>query len=347
MLLRRVYQREETLEIEAIAKDSGLRLCEVVAYNTLLDVFSGCVSGGVRATLGEETQGLLEEGSQTMLHFRNLDWEMDILRDLLIQVEYVREGEVIARAVTYAGYTGVLTGVREGLSLSLNYRQRVQSRSSSMTHYFHYLAVLLGSRSSTPSLLRSLLLSPGPPPTIDEVIDYFRATKSGTCYLTFCSPDEVLILEKDLDGVSVSVEPATKDKGLDLGSSNIQEGSKTEAQNQEDGGIRRSKQFAVVTNHDLLSEAWSPARWARAWKRRKIGDVGGADKIMGDSMERKRCLVACFDDVEQAGRKVTLENIKRWLRTRPVRNETTHFSCIMDPSALGGGMVWVEACEAV
>jgi hypothetical protein len=112
MLLRRVHQREETLEIEAIAKDSGLRLCEVVAYNTLLDVFSGCVSGGVRATLGEEMQGLLEEGSQTMLHFRNLDWEMDILRDLLIQVEYVREGEVIAKAVTYAGYNGVLTGVR-------------------------------------------------------------------------------------------------------------------------------------------------------------------------------------------------------------------------------------------
>lgn len=119
VLLRRVHQREETLEIKAIAKDSGLRLCEVVAYNTLLDVFSGCVSGGVRAMrsseglkVGGEMHGLLEDGSQTMLHFRNLDWEMDILRDLLIRVEYVRDGKVIARAVTYAGYTGVLTGVR-------------------------------------------------------------------------------------------------------------------------------------------------------------------------------------------------------------------------------------------
>lgn len=108
MLLRRVHDREETLEIKAIAKDSGLRLCEVVAFNTFLDMFSGCVSGGIKAVVPLEGSSPEEK----MLHFRNLDWEMDILRDLLLRVEYVREGKVVARAVTYAGYTGVLTGVR-------------------------------------------------------------------------------------------------------------------------------------------------------------------------------------------------------------------------------------------
>lgn len=112
LLLRRVHDREETLEIKAIAKDSGLRVCEVVALNTFLDMFSGCVSGGVRAVRPFEDSGEKE----TMLHFRNLDWEMDMLRDLLIRVDYVREGKVVARAVTYAGYTGVLTGVRCALS---------------------------------------------------------------------------------------------------------------------------------------------------------------------------------------------------------------------------------------
>ena len=45
---------------------------------------------------------------------------------------------------------------------------------------------------------------------------------------------------------------------------------------------------------------------------------------------------------------VEVEDIKDWLRTYPLRNETTHFSCIMDPSAPdGGAIVWVEACEEV
>ncbi|KAJ6478485.1 hypothetical protein C8R47DRAFT_632925 [Mycena vitilis] len=45
-------------------------------------------------------------------------------------VDYVHDGATVARAVTYAGYVGVLTGVRAGLSLSLNYRVRLGSPSS-------------------------------------------------------------------------------------------------------------------------------------------------------------------------------------------------------------------------
>lgn len=104
LLLRRVHSDEETQEIRGIARASGLKLNEVVAYNSFLDLFSGCVSGGTRV------RG--EDGVEKMLHFRGLDWEMDCLRDLLIQVEYVRDGAVVARGVTYAGYVGTLTGVR-------------------------------------------------------------------------------------------------------------------------------------------------------------------------------------------------------------------------------------------
>jgi hypothetical protein len=53
-------------------------------------------------------------------------------------------------------------------------------------------------------------------------------------------------------------------------------------------------------------------------------------------------------ETETARDKVEVEDIKTWLRTYPLRNETTHFSCIMDPSAPdGGAIVWVEACEEV
>jgi len=63
---------------------------------------------------GNRTEGKEEE---RMLHFRTLDWGMDPLRSVLVVLEFVRSKseepeKVIARAVTYAGFVGVLTGVR-------------------------------------------------------------------------------------------------------------------------------------------------------------------------------------------------------------------------------------------
>lgn len=225
--------------------------------------------------------------------------------------------------------------------MSLNYRLRINSRSSAMAHYFHYLAVLMGSRSSTPSQLRSLLLSSGPAPSLDDLIRRFQGTTSGPCYLTFCSPDEVLILEKHLNGLKLADSTTEKE------ATSTDKKSATPTGSNGVEGMRRSKEFAVVTNHDEASEAWSPSKWARAWKSRRIRNAGAADKIMGDSMERKKCVVDLYNEMRQAEEKVTLEEIKEWLRTQPVRNETTHFSCIMDPCAPGGGMVWVEGCDTI
>jgi len=116
-LLRKVHSKEETRELQGISQAACIPFHLVVAYNTFLDLLSGCMSGGART--GEK-----------LVHFRNLDWEMDTLRDMIIRVEYVLEGRIIARcvppdnsqmisksnfqlrAVTYAGYIGVLTGVR-------------------------------------------------------------------------------------------------------------------------------------------------------------------------------------------------------------------------------------------
>lgn len=107
VILRRVHCAEETEEIRAIASAVRVPIHLVVAYNTLLDLFSGCISAGVRVQDAGEGRN-----KPNMVHLRGLDWDMEPLRELIINVEYVREGNVVARAVTYAGYTGVLTGVR-------------------------------------------------------------------------------------------------------------------------------------------------------------------------------------------------------------------------------------------
>lgn len=92
LALKGVHSREESEEIRGIADATGLAHHLVVAFNTFLDLFSGCTSGGVKVKdAGDrcDTEGIV--------HFRSLDWDMEPLRKLIICVEYLRNGDVIAR----------------------------------------------------------------------------------------------------------------------------------------------------------------------------------------------------------------------------------------------------------
>lgn len=105
LFLRRLHSKEQTEELRGICKVTSIDMYLLVAFNTLLDLFMGCTSGGVRVRDGN--------GSK-MLHFRTLDWGMDALRKVVVQLEFVDRphGEVVARSITYVGFVGVLTAVR-------------------------------------------------------------------------------------------------------------------------------------------------------------------------------------------------------------------------------------------
>lgn len=118
LILRRVYNAEELEEIYGLVEATGVPLYLIVAFNSFLDTFMGCTSGAVKlrdSPLAAALNGNVvedEEERDRMLHFRTLDWGMDVLRPLIIRVSYVRGGKEVAQAVSYAGYVGVLTGVR-------------------------------------------------------------------------------------------------------------------------------------------------------------------------------------------------------------------------------------------
>jgi hypothetical protein len=198
---------------------------------------------------------------------------------------------------------------REGLSISFNYRARLKSESSLFQNRMHHLFLLLGLTPSIASQLRQVLLSPEPVPTLEELASTFKKMKTSSCYLTFCTPSEVLIVEKDLKSAVV----------------------------------RTSGQFLAVTNHDADMEAWSPEYWQEMLAKERLLELSGARGIVEESVERKECLCKLWrlKGVDP----VSVDDLKLWLRKYPIRNELTHFSCIMDPSVKGGGLVWVESCD--
>jgi len=56
--------------------------------------------------------------------FRTMDWPMDFLKDLTVNLEFMKNGKLVFIATTWVGYIGVLTAtVPTKYSLAVNYRQ--------------------------------------------------------------------------------------------------------------------------------------------------------------------------------------------------------------------------------
>ncbi|KAM5341328.1 hypothetical protein ACJ41O_014359 [Fusarium nematophilum] len=333
LVMRRLYMSEETAELAGISKAIGIPMHVLVAFNVLLDLLLGCTSGGVR------TIDTKKQGPDRVLHFRTLDWGMDPLRNIVVEIDFVRSsgGPVVATAVTYLGYVGVLTGVRKGLSMSLNFRP-YHSRDTfrqRLSFRWHQAMVLLGRRRSVSSVMRGFLLDPRPKQEsqtkepissessssdlsglqdscMQDILDTLSTSSSTSAYLIFCRPEKIYIVEKDHRHAS----------------------------------IRGSDTFLTAYNHDVADEE-DPSRLQEAAEDLASGDdaMGMAD-LVGYSLERKRQLDrlwekrvrACKRRFKQQGQVVTSNDVVKFLKHNEISNDETHYAVIMDPT--DGTVVW-------
>lgn len=343
LFLRRVYDREENAELKGISKATGVQMYLLVCFNVLLDLFMGCSSGGavVKADSGSSV------GSK-MVHFRTLDWGMPSLRRVIVHLDFVAEPgrPVIASSVTYAGYVGVLTGVRKGFSVSLNFRpNRVDNGKfwADVKYAWHHLMVLLGRRQSISSLLRHLLLPQlerkriisWPPFTKKgkkKTMDYesiiktlageeakSRAITTTACYLCLCNGEETTTIEKDR--ISAVVRSSTEfivvtnsdeeDTSLSPGAVNAEEDAKT------------APAIPDASLQEIVAEARDRTECARNnWNNLRVAK----SKHHPKSIDRDLKALCTVDDV--------IELVQQY----PTTNECTHFACVMDP--LEGNVSW-------
>lgn len=284
LCLRRLYTVEETEEIRGISRVTGIDMYLLVSFNVLLDLFMGCTSGGVKVK---------QQGRQTkMVHFRTLDWGMDPLRSLVIQLEYVRSPEtdkVLATSITYAGFVGVLTGVKKDLSVSLNFRP-VHDPRKSIPYYFNHLLILLGIRRSISSLLRQCILpvplqrtsfplwlwpwrksrgdlSARPPDSLDDVVGRMPETPTTAAYLIFSDGALTVTMEKDYRSAVV----------------------------------RSSSSFIVITNHDQQPDSAPTETVAEDQRRRRTSlgiissEMQSVADVIDESSERRNCIQTQWD----------------------------------------------------
>ncbi len=331
-VLCRMHSREETAELRGISRATGVAMHVLVAFNVLLDVLLGCTSGGVR--VADENGGLSD---WRIVHFRALDWGMDRLREIVVELDFVRfeGGPVVASSLTYFGYIGVLTGVRKGLSMSLNFRPHHDrsTRWKRLAFRWHQAMVVLGFREPISSMLRRVLLSPAVGEAsrrvtdtaaelstrgqydaneIQPLLSEFAGSRSTAAYLILCQPKRVYIVEKDHCAAS----------------------------------IRESDTFLTAYNHDAADEA-DPSQLAAAGAELAATQAGsGMSEIVSYSLERKehldklrgRRVRACDRELGRGDKSVTMEDVMRFVRDKEVSNEMTHYAVVMDPES--GKILW-------
>jgi len=97
-------------ELRGISNGTGIELGKVVLFNILYEATAFCTT-------------IMCQRDDHILHVRNLDYSIDGLRNITIEVIFERNGREVYRATTFAGYVGVLTGMRPGAwSVTVNQR---------------------------------------------------------------------------------------------------------------------------------------------------------------------------------------------------------------------------------
>ncbi|EGE86922.1 hypothetical protein BDDG_09873 [Blastomyces dermatitidis ATCC 18188] len=285
LLLRRLYTHEETEEIKGISQTADIPLYLLVSLNVLLDLLMGCTSGGARCRDAHDVDS-------KMLHFRTLDWDMDGLRQLIVQLEFVRSPhteQVLATSITYVGFVGVLTGVRENLSVSLNFRpyHDTSRRFGNVKFYASHILVLLGIRRSISSLLRQCILPPAPTKwsiftkvwrgarrpahhglSLGAIAAELSQTPTTAAYVIFSDGNSTTVLEKDYRSAVT----------------------------------RTSSSFIVATNSDIEDESTdSTTRTDNlASPQPQAVQLAGLEELVEDSVERRTYMQGFWDAKEKS-----------------------------------------------
>ena len=112
ILKGKIFSDETLREFRGAAEILKSDVNTMILGNFMNEFYSMCSSILVRKSDGSVILG------------RNLDYFLqDYLRGLVVDIEFHRGGEVLYKAVTFAGYFGVLTGMKPGsFAMSLNQR---------------------------------------------------------------------------------------------------------------------------------------------------------------------------------------------------------------------------------
>ncbi len=98
-------------ELRSISHLTNISLGKLVGLQIMYELSAMCTS-------------VILKNNDQYLHYRTMDWDLPELKSLTITVDFTRQGQVVYRSLTWAGYIGCFTALKpDCCSVSLNFRQ--------------------------------------------------------------------------------------------------------------------------------------------------------------------------------------------------------------------------------
>jgi hypothetical protein len=114
-----VYYYEE---LKGIAKILNVTIGEVIMLQLAYEFNICCTS-------------ILKKKDDGVYHFRTMEWNISESKPVTINVNFVRNGKIVFGATTWAGYIGILTGMKPNqFGISVNYRNSNESYLNNVYH---------------------------------------------------------------------------------------------------------------------------------------------------------------------------------------------------------------------
>jgi len=265
-------------EIEAVAKMAGYPVDDFCLLQIAYEVAAKCTSIIAKMPV-DQTSGNSPRGARKVpLHCRTLDWGALFLRDLACEITFVRGEEMVFKASTWAGYLGVLTGMRPGcFSVSINYRKSANKADGSLVQNFER-----GLNGAWPVgyLVRHLLSRPDAPDYEAARLLFSSAKLMAPVYFTVggISEDEGCVIsrgpERNMEAYSQSLATAP------ITQTNVD--CKTEYQHRDAKGSAPRRVCSVFYFKEKTSNIF-PDREA-AWELLQLSPINNSITLYGTVM---------------------------------------------------------------
>lgn len=176
-------------EINYLAHFFSMTPLEGIIMQLIYETFSACTTAII-------------DVNDKKLFLRTMDWDMTFLKELTVGLNIYKKNKLIARAVTWVGYVGLLTAisiknnVEKNYTLAINYR-RTQSLSlySILKNFFRVITL----RWPIGYLIRNIIEKKC---NVDKTIKILRDYELiSPCYITVYHQEKSCVITRNCDSV--------------------------------------------------------------------------------------------------------------------------------------------------
>lgn len=175
-------------EIQSIATFIGMTFEEVLLLQICYELNSCCTS-------------VVTKYNNDYVFFRTMDWPLDFLNKITIDLEFIKNGNLLYKATSWVGYLGVATATVPGkYSIAMNFRL---TKERTITNLMGNVGSLIGLKWPTGYLIREVCESNTDYDTM--LVQLSNSKIVSPCYLTVCGvTDKPKIITRDPDDYKIT-----------------------------------------------------------------------------------------------------------------------------------------------